>query len=274
MELKPVISWCGSKRKLRKYILPEIPDFKGVYYEPFIGAGSIFLSLKPKNAVISDINPDIVNMWKQIKNNHKKLINQLQSYKVNKQTWTKMNNEFPKLRKNSTKKASYFMYLLSYTYMSFYIMNKNDMFYESSFSLIENRKKYKYNPKMIKNIENISDYLNSNNIKIKRCSYEEILHNIKKNDFVYLDPPYPSLAKSTKVDYKLKFDHEKFCDFYNKLKCKAVMSNLDCKLIRKCTNWYHIKNIKTDIPYGFNKITKKQIGIKKNIRKEILVKNF
>lgn len=124
MNLYPPKIWTGGKYKLRKYIIPDIPDFTGVYYEPFIGAGSIFLTLQPKKVVISDINPDIVNMWKQIKNNPDKLIKMLSNYKPEKETWDKMNNRFLTLRKNSTKRASYFMYLISYTYMSFYIIDK------------------------------------------------------------------------------------------------------------------------------------------------------
>ena len=107
IKLKPPISWMGSKRRMIKHILPLIPEFTGTYYEPFIGAGSIFLELKPKKAIISDINPAIINMWIQIKRNPTRLINSLIKHKINKEYWNQRNSEFPKIKQNTIKRASY-----------------------------------------------------------------------------------------------------------------------------------------------------------------------
>jgi DNA adenine methylase len=273
IKLKPVIAWSGDKTRLLKRIIPLVPNFDGVFFEPFIGGGAVLLSLKPKNAVISDINPDIINMWKQIKRNYKQLSILLTSYKVNKKTWDKMNSDFPNIKKTSTKRASYFMHLISYVYMGIYLLDKEGKF-KNDFIIGTNRTSDKYNTKMLKNIENISHYLNRNNIKIKQGSYEKILDNVNKDDFVYLDPPYPSVAKS-KINYETQFDNMKFCNFFNKLKCKKMMSNLKCDIITN--NIYKkltIKNINIKVPYGLNKKNKHEHNKINNVRKEIIVVNF
>ena len=264
-KLTPPITWCGGKRRLLKDIIPLIPEFKGIYYEPFIGAGAVFLELRPKNAIISDINPDIINMWKQIKKYPNKLTKELSSYKVNKKTWYKMNDEFPNLNKKSVKRASYFMFLLSYVFMSIYKLNNNGKFKNKFVKSLQTRNKF--NDKILKNIKNISKYLNEYNVKIIKGSYDKILQNVIKDDFVYLDPPYPDFKKGN-IGYQVHFNHLKFCKIFNKLKCKAIMSNLDCSIIRDNING-NIKNVEVILGHGFFKTKTEQFK-----RKEIIITNY
>ena len=64
---KPFLKWAGGKRQLVNEIKKKLPvNFKEskedlIYYEPFLGGGSVFFYLKNhykiKKSVISDINP-------------------------------------------------------------------------------------------------------------------------------------------------------------------------------------------------------------------------
>jgi DNA adenine methylase len=57
--------------------------------------------------------------------------------------------------------------------------------------------KYK-NPDFVQeeNILNTSKLLNKTEAQIKVASFEEVLKNAKKGDFVYFDPPYDVLTES------------------------------------------------------------------------------
>ena len=41
MTTKPLLKWVGGKTQILDKVLNNFPDFKGVYYEPFLGGGSI-----------------------------------------------------------------------------------------------------------------------------------------------------------------------------------------------------------------------------------------
>ena len=50
----PVIKWSGSKRTQAKEILKNIPGSFNMYYEPFIGGGSILYALSPEKAICEE----------------------------------------------------------------------------------------------------------------------------------------------------------------------------------------------------------------------------
>lgn len=67
--MKPPITYYGGKQKLVSRILPLIPEHN-LYCEPFFGGGAIYFSKDPSAVeVINDTNREIVNFYRQIKDN-------------------------------------------------------------------------------------------------------------------------------------------------------------------------------------------------------------
>ena len=70
--MKPLFIWAGGKTKVLKHYAPFMPFKFKTYYEPFFGGGAMFVHVmntyKPENVVINDINPDVVNIYRAIKN--------------------------------------------------------------------------------------------------------------------------------------------------------------------------------------------------------------
>jgi len=71
---QPIIKWCGSKRSQTNEIIKHFPKNINVYYEPFCGGASIMRGLmesdiKVKQFIISDLNEDLINLWKIIQTN-------------------------------------------------------------------------------------------------------------------------------------------------------------------------------------------------------------
>jgi len=64
---QPVIKWSGSKRKLARFIVPNIPT-TGTYFEPFIGGGSILGAIGPRKSYAGDVISELVGLWDAIKN--------------------------------------------------------------------------------------------------------------------------------------------------------------------------------------------------------------
>jgi len=41
---------------------------KGEYIEPFVGGGSVFLYIQPERAILSDLNRELIDLYKGIRN--------------------------------------------------------------------------------------------------------------------------------------------------------------------------------------------------------------
>jgi len=58
----PFLKWAGGKRWLMHAGLPRPLSFER-YVEPFLGGGAIFFGLRPERALLSDINPELIELY-------------------------------------------------------------------------------------------------------------------------------------------------------------------------------------------------------------------
>lgn len=68
--MESVLKWVGGKRQLLGYLLPIIQsklNGSNRYYEPFIGGGSVAFALEYNNTIINDLNSELINVYKAIK---------------------------------------------------------------------------------------------------------------------------------------------------------------------------------------------------------------
>lgn len=63
----PFLKWPGGKRWLVPEIKRLVGAISGTYYEPFLGGGAAFFGLQPENAVLADLNPDLIHVYKTIR---------------------------------------------------------------------------------------------------------------------------------------------------------------------------------------------------------------
>ena len=80
--LKPFIKWAGGKRWLVSDPEFVLPEFDGRYIEPFLGGGAVFFHLAPKAAVLSDINIRLMETYKAIQTDWRKVLSMLQSLEL------------------------------------------------------------------------------------------------------------------------------------------------------------------------------------------------
>lgn len=66
--LQPIIKWAGGKEKELKFILPNIPRFNN-YYEPFVGGGSVFASVRAKRYFVNDKSEELISLYRSIATN-------------------------------------------------------------------------------------------------------------------------------------------------------------------------------------------------------------
>ena len=65
--------------ELKKYIIPELLAGNR-YIEPFIGGGALAFDLEHPNTVISDLNPELTNLYQIVKDKPEALIDRLKEH--------------------------------------------------------------------------------------------------------------------------------------------------------------------------------------------------
>ncbi len=64
---RPFLKWAGGKGQLLAQYATHFPTDFGTYFEPFCGGGAVFFHLAPARAVLSDINPELVNVYQCVR---------------------------------------------------------------------------------------------------------------------------------------------------------------------------------------------------------------
>lgn len=64
--LAPLIKWAGGKEKEAGYILPNCPADIEDYYDPFVGGGSVYLSIEARHSFINDKSEELMALYRNI----------------------------------------------------------------------------------------------------------------------------------------------------------------------------------------------------------------
>lgn len=194
--LIPPLKCQGIKTKLTKFILSNIKwKGEGVWYDPFLGSGVVSFNAKPKRAVLSDINPYIIDFYESIKNG---LITQenISSFLTDhgeklKETDTTEDSYYYTMRKafNKNKNPKYFLFLNRSCYNGVVRFNTEGNF-NTPFCKKPNRFSKNLITKIVNQIRWVQDLLKEYPYSFETNSWEQVINNANENDFVYLDPPY------------------------------------------------------------------------------------
>jgi DNA adenine methylase len=85
----PFLKWAGGKGQLLKQFAPFFPStLEGRHYvEPFLGSGAVFFyvrqNLNPSSCTLLDVNPELINAFRQIRDNVEELIRLLTEHRRN-----------------------------------------------------------------------------------------------------------------------------------------------------------------------------------------------
>jgi DNA adenine methylase len=157
------------------------------FIEPFVGGGSVFLSLQHNQLIINDFNQELMIAYKVVKNTPQALINLLQDYekKHSQGFYEQLKEQDPK-NLTHLEIVARFIYLNKTGYNGLYRVNSQGKF-NVPYGKRENIKLFERN-----NILAISKYLNTAECQILNQNYQELLPLIKEGDFLFVDPPYDS----------------------------------------------------------------------------------
>jgi len=204
--LQPFTKWTGGKRQLLGELRSYMPETYGRYFEPFVGGGALFFDLAPEKAVINDFNEELINAYRQIKNNPAELINLLIKHKENNSkdyylALRSADRDGRISRMTGVERAARILYMLRVDFNGLYRVNS-----KNQFNVPYGRYK---NPKIVDVdlLYQISEYLNENDVEILQTDFAEAVKDAQTGDFVYFDPPYIPLNETSSFT---SYTHEGF----------------------------------------------------------------
>lgn len=239
---RPFLKWAGGKGQLISKYLPYQPQKFQTYYEPFLGGGAVFFHLLPKRAVLSDINPELINVYHCVRDQVEILIQHLS---VHQQKHSR--DYFYQVRAQSgttdVERAARFVYLNRVCFNGLWRENSKGEF-NTSFG--------RYKNPLICNSEllrSVSVVLQS--VVIKAQPFTAVLDVAGSNDFVYLDPPYyPLNPTSSFTSYSRngfgECEQIKLSDMFVELAqrgTQVMLSNSDCPFIRELYRDFRIYTV-------------------------------
>ena len=273
--VRPVLKWVGGKTQILDQVLRKFPQRIANYYEPFVGGASVLLGFlsssitksalaTTKTIVASDINPNIIALYKNVQSRCQEFIQHLNLLAETYNTITcnpvqaettpttpTKNTKNPTTYEEALESTESFYYWVRRKYNTtpdrtsaatsamLLFLNKTcfrGLYREgpSGFNVGFGHYKHLSLPSK-EHIQQVS--LLIQRVKFQTCSFEQTMQLLRRNDFVYLDPPYAPESSTSFVKYTSNgFDLHAalFSCIHNlrSLKIKFLMSNADVDQVR------------------------------------------
>lgn len=265
--LSPFLKWPGGKRWLIRRDYNIFPQDYNHYYEPFVGSGAIFFKLKPTVATLSDINPELIDMYVVMRDFSNELGEVLKRHQVN-----HCKEYYYEIRKSENfemvEKAGRFLYLNRTCYNGMYRVNKKGKFnvpIGTKSNCIYDLDLFQEYSKRLKETE------------LLVSDFGKIIQRARKNDLVFTDPPYTvSHNQNSFIKYNNKLfsweDQERLLEELVKARDRGAYIVSTNANYRQITDMYEKHGFYLQVLNRFSSIAAK--ATKRKTTEEVLITSY
>ena len=222
--------------------MPLLPKSWGRYFEPFVGGGALFFALRPRNAVLTDSNAELVNVYRVVRDKLEALIEELSKHPYDKDHYYEVRAQDPRTL-TDVEAAARMIYLNKTAFNGLYRVNKSGRF-NVPFGRYSN-------PKICDRprLRAASEALRG--VVVAQRDFSEVVHFTRPGDFVYFDPPYvPRSATSNFTNYASGGfgleQQRRLAQIFRELDragVKVMLSNSDTDLVRSLYHDFRIDTV-------------------------------
>ena len=298
---RPFLKWAGGKgqllNKFQDLYPKQLKDRKiKTFYEPFLGSGAVFFDIAQnydiESAFLYDINEELVLTYKVIQKDVLVLIDFLYRYQKNylklnktkrqeffydqraKYNLQRFNINYDKYSEKWFPRAAQLIFLNRTCFNGLYRVNSKGEFNSPAGDYD--------NPTICdeSNLLAVSKVLEI--AEIKKADFKEIINDLKAKSFIYFDPPYRPISKTSSFKAYSKHgfaDNEQFqlAKLYKQLDkkgSKVMLSNSDPKNNDPSDNFFdEIYN-----GYNIHRVPARRMinsdSTKRGVINEIVVTNY
>lgn len=233
---RPFLKWAGGKSRLLAQYQAYFPPHFVSYYEPFLGGGAVFFHLLPRlrSAILADINPELVNVYRCVRDYPQAVMAHLQVHRDRHSRTYYYALRSQRHLSCPIERAARLLYLNKTCYNGLYRENSKGHFNVPMGS-------YK-NPAICDVDLLISASQALQAADIYQAPFDQIIHWAEQeSDFVYLDPPYHPISTTSNFTGYSRYgftaaDQRRLQEVFVTLArrgVKVMLSNSNCGFIRE-----------------------------------------
>jgi len=235
---KPFVKWAGGKQGIATKLVELFPRSFETFFEPFIGGGSVLLTLKPQNAVVGDLNDWLLDAYQAIRDDWKAVAKILDKLPNTKDDFLRIRSIQPE-KLDRVHRAAHFIYLNKTCFRGLFRVNRSGVFnvpygaYQRAYYDATNLKAA---AKALEHVE------------FRHTDFELAIGDAKTDDFIYFDPPYHKLGGYSDFNRYTRFqfrenDHLRLaalCRELNERGIRWAVSNSDTAFIREIFDGFNL----------------------------------
>lgn len=247
---RPFLKWAGGKgqllAELRRCVNRAMPFAR--YHEPFVGGGALFFELwrsgilEGKEAFLSDNNGRLIDTYLGVKEDVEAVIRRLREHKAahSEEHYYAVRAETPRGR---AARAARIIYLNKTCYNGLFRENRRGEF---------NVPMGRYVNPVICDVENLRAVAAAlSDVAVSQGHFRGILETAKLGDFVYFDPPYHPVSKTSSFTGYDKGhfgeeDQRELARVFGALSergVKVLLSNSMTPLVKELYRDFHIEDV-------------------------------
>jgi DNA adenine methylase len=239
---RPFLKWAGGKGRLIEQYRPHFPHRFERYHEPFLGGGAIFFHLLPDYATLMDINHELVNVYRCIRDQAEAVIGRLKVHQGNHcrdyYYWIRANPGT-----SPVERAARLIYLNKTCFNGLYRENSHGQF---NVPIGKYKSPKICDPELLRSASAVLK-----RAKIRVGHFETVLEEANTRDFVYFDPPYHPISSTSCFTAYSRYsfhaeDQVRLRDTFIELANRGIhvmLSNSDCEFIRDLYDGFTIHTI-------------------------------
>ena len=239
------LRYPGGKGRLMSHISQRLPkdEIRGRYMEPFVGGGSVFFHSKPDQAILSDLNSELIELYRSIKRYPHKVWEALEALPSGKKAYYEVRSRHGEGRVYD--RAARTLYLNRTCFKGMWRHNPQGQF-NVGYGGEDRRWAVTHD-----NLIEVSRALRT--ATILHADFAEIIEDAKRGDFLFLDPPYKPGEKDFGEQHYVnrRFTYEEQVRLatsidkaLRKKKFRFLMTNSSHREIRRLYKGFKIRTIK------------------------------
>ena len=215
------LRYPGGKQRILNDLIPHLPlteSINGRFVEPFVGGGAVFFAFNPQKALLADINPELIGLYRGLRRHPVKVWKKFCEFPTTKQAYYDIRNSEVK-GLDLASRAARTLYLNRTCFKGMWRHNSNGQFNVGyggqdrrwvicKDTLVEVSKRLKC-------------------ATLKRSDFEKVIDMCSEADFLFLDPPYRPGEREMVHDHyvygKFNYDnHKRLANVLEQASCRGV----------------------------------------------------
>lgn len=223
------LKWAGGKNWFVRHHRHRLPAQYNRYIDPFLGGGSVFFYMEPEEAILSDVNGELITTYRAIQQDWQRLDRKLQVHarRHNDKYYYEVRGQRPR---EATSIAARMIYLNRTCFNGIYRVNRRGEFNVprgSKNTILTGQEEFEQRSILLQHAD------------LRNCDFEETINIAAKGDFLFCDPPYAIQEEQSFVGYTTNLfnwnDQNRLADALERARqreVKILMTNVNHPSVR------------------------------------------